>query len=626
MTGFLLLHTLCRFTFYFCFCLVCISYYFLSAANRNSVKEVSESGEKKNIFEKYAFALLLVLTLLWNACMALILIAASLKQDGSDYFLLWFPKNFFWNIVIPQVIVLLFTYVVASSRNFHRWIFAEIVFLVMCCPLTENVVWTEKPYVRIDLVWNKIRWIFCILYQNGDWTPDYQNNLQLEGVRICVQLFWILLLLAFMLYQMDKKRFARTAAAASTIILSCSFRPASLERFNLGWDGIYRDINSNDQNKLENVAADYKITAYNLNLEFHDALSVSGSIDISSDLKRDAFTFTLYSGYQIRSLKSGTEGVSVRYTRDKDFVTVCTDRKVRELRIEFTYSGYSDKFYANSQAALLPGWFPWYPMPGRRQVTVTYPEYGNMSGYNPYSRADEAHIKISSNRDIITNVGFSEGRQFKGTSDSITVLSGNILTSGDSEILTFFPLELTADIREETFIQNQKQELSQALERMETLGVDVSRFQGKKVLLSSEDMGRNFVNSYVSVFEDYILASPNSLSVNTLLHYLILEDTENGDRREKSALLKMITETNFDMSSQDIVDEWMREATDRKENPEHYDGQIDGQEILLSVLKDGDSESIVRAAVQYDLNPSGFDDDKAFIASIGEKLTNDPGK
>lgn len=617
MTGFLLLHTICRFSFYCCFCLVCISWYFLSAANRNSVKEVSESGGKKNIFEKYAFGLLLVMDILWNVCMIIILIATSLKQDGSDYFLLWFPENYFWNIVIPQIIVLLFTYLVASGQNFHRWIFAEIAFLFMCCPLTENVVWSEKPHVRIDLIWNKIRWIFSIFYQNGDWTPDYQNNLQLEEVRICVQLFWILLLLSAVLYQMNRKKFGLAVAAASAVILACSFRPASVSRLSLSWDGIYRDINSKKQIELKNEAADFHVTDYNLKLSFHDALSVSGSVDISSDSKRDAFTFTLYDGYRIRSLKSGTEGISVSYKRDGDFITVRTDREVKKFRLLLEYGGCSDKFYANSRAALLPGWFPWYPMPGKRQVTVIYPEYGNMKGYNPYNRSDEAHITIVSNRNIITNLGPDKGKHFEGTSDSITVLSGNIFTTGDSEILTFLPLELTADTRKETFIQNQKWEFSQTLEKMTALGFDVSSLQNKRVLLASEDMGRNFVNSDVSVFDNYILASPDSLTVNTMVHYILLEDTQNRDRRERSALLKMFTETNFDMSSQDIVDEWMREIEDRKADPDNYDdGGIAGQDMLLSALKNGNSERIVRAAVQYDLHPSDFEDDRSFIESI----------
>lgn len=44
MSGFELLQMLARFNYYACFFIVCVSYYYMSGADRNSVREASETG------------------------------------------------------------------------------------------------------------------------------------------------------------------------------------------------------------------------------------------------------------------------------------------------------------------------------------------------------------------------------------------------------------------------------------------------------------------------------------------------------------------------------------------------------------------------------------------------------
>lgn len=617
MTGFLLLHTVCRFNFYICLFLVCISYYYLSSAFRNNVKEVSEINGRRNVFENSGLGFLLLFVCLWTAAMCVVLALSSFSQDGSAYFLTWFPKNYLWNIFVPQLICLLLTYIVASGWNSNKWIFFEFAFLFMISPFTEKIVWTQKPSVRIDMVWNKLRWIFEILYQNGEWSPDYQNNMQLENVRICVELFWLILIAAVILYRAERRKIGTAVLALAIIVLAASYRPASLYRLDSRWDGINKDINSYAQKEWNGSDPDFDITDYDLHLSFGDMLSVSGTMLLKSDTAQNQFVFTLYNGYRLKRLESESKGISVSWTRTKDYVAVKTDKNVKQLRLSLEYSGYNNKFYANRQAALLPGWFPWYPMAGKRQIILGYSEYGNMYGYNPYNRIDSAHICLDSDKEIITNLEQKENGSFEGISDSITVLSGNIQRTKDKDVLTCFPLSFVKNEGETEFVAEEKTEFQKMLKQMQALGVDTDALQGKKVLLASKDMGRNLVNDDFAVFDDYILASPEGIGLNNALHSILLGDRQGQDRRVHSPLLQMITETNFEEPAQDIVDEWINELEDRKENPDSYDNQIEDQDELLRLLKGADSLKVVRTALQYDMNPSMYRDDRAFIKSIG---------
>ena len=69
-----------------------------------------------------------------------------------------------------------------------------LFFCIMTSPLFENLIWREKPKnFPIDSIVEKIKWLFSIFYKNAEWVPDTQYGLQVENVRLYVQLFWIIL-------------------------------------------------------------------------------------------------------------------------------------------------------------------------------------------------------------------------------------------------------------------------------------------------------------------------------------------------------------------------------------------------------------------------------------------------
>ena len=140
MTGISLLHTVARFNYYICFLMVCMTYFYVFGANRNYVKEISEVMGKRSVYERKAVSLILILTFFWNLGMCVILICCSLRNDGSAYFLSWFPVNYICNVAAPQLICIGITFFVSASCNSPRWMMAEIFFLFLISPFAEEIV------------------------------------------------------------------------------------------------------------------------------------------------------------------------------------------------------------------------------------------------------------------------------------------------------------------------------------------------------------------------------------------------------------------------------------------------------------------------------------------------------
>lgn len=623
MTGFSLIHTVARFNFYVCFFIVCLTYYYVSSANRNYVKEVSEVVGYKAIYEINAVSVIMFQTLLWNIGMCLIIIACSIKNDGSNYFISWFPENYLCNIIIPQIICIIITFFVSTSWNSSRWLMFEILFLFLISPFSEEIIWEQKPLMPIDSLWKNLHRPFEILYQNGKWSADFQNDLQIERVRIYILLFWLLLLFCIgTIYWKKRKIVSILAGLGAMTFLILLYQPASVYRLNASWDGVNKDytdyamhINDNTYKPLDTQS--FSIQSYNLELSFENELSVRGSIEIKAQQKCEEFDLTLYHGYSVNDIVSQTKGVEIKFKQYGDNLCIETSKKVTELKCYINYKGHHNKFYSNSRAAMLPGWFPWYPMEGKRQIVIEYPEYGRMWGYNPYNRIPKAKVCIKSNIELITNLMVTENNVYEGVVDSITVLSGNLKKIQDEILVNYLPLELHSEYVLGDFIETQKQNYYDSLNKLKNVfGIDVSEFEGKQIIFASKDIGRNTTNNFISVFDEYILAVPDYITVNDLLHYMILKDYENRDKREQSVMIQMFLNSFFDDNPESIIRSWIDEIELRKEHPEYFDQVLDNQELLLDILEKCDYETMVREVVQYILHPENYENDKEFLEKM----------
>ena len=102
-------------------------------------------------------------------------------------------------------------------------------------------------------------------------------------------------------------------------------------------------------------------------------LSVDGKLTIDAPIERDEFVFTLYHGYRIKKLEVNNEEAS--FERNGDSIIIKFPDCVKTFELMIKYDGCSGKYYSNSQAIMLPGYFPWYPLAGDRQIFIQYPYY-----------------------------------------------------------------------------------------------------------------------------------------------------------------------------------------------------------------------------------------------------------
>lgn len=620
-TGYDLLHVLSRFQFYLCFMWVCLTFYFVSGAERNYIREVTGTFPRHRFtYEDIALFWILVKFATWNLGMISILCIGSWCNDGSGYFLTWFWKSYSYNIIFPQLICIGLAYGVNLVKNQIGWFGFLLVFLFMASPFTENMEWRSNVSL-VKQVWEGIRWPFSFFYQNGEWSLDIQYGLQTEMVRFYVFLFWIFLILAMAIKCHDGKSWISILfVCLGAAVIFCSFLPASLYRLNnsvISEDGM---VYGEENLEITQEKADYKVNAYRLEVLLGNEMQVRGQMDIQSGTPRDEYVFTLYRGYHINKVKSVTEGVHVKFRQKDDELFVTTDCKVSQISVEIDYKGHHPIFYSNSEAAMLPGWFPWYPMIGKRQIYAS--AMGN-NGYNPYNRIEQAECRLEVRKPIVSNLEEEEDGVYVGKADSITVLAGNIVETGRGDLVRdYLPLGLYRDTPAESYVSEQEKKFEQELDLLEKqCKVGLSEFKGKKILLTSKDLGRNRGNNCVAVFDSYILAVLEYLNADTLFQYLVLESCARYKVCQSSAIIQnSIHSLVLGRTSEDTMENYRQGVKKWSEFGAQYEVPREYLNVVEQYIGEGRAEEFIRGLAAYLLHPDRYEDDDSFIKEMAEQL------
>lgn len=648
-TGFRLLYLISRWNFYFSAILAVISYYIFSTAINAGCAETIDAIHKRKyswqrgigsvaVFILLAYYLVTIAGLLW----------CSYKNDGTDYFVSILPRAYAINILLPQLILIGISYIASCVLERNKLLANSILIamLLLTSPLLEKLIWREKPQgFPIDTVVGKIRDLFGIFYQNAEWAPDTQYGLQTENMRLFLQLFWIFLILAFLLWTCGGRRGRqnKVAGALCTIIAVAmgvlSYAPASIYRQDESWNGIFADLAYYEEDGIAapvNEQPDYSIEKYDMSVKLKNQLRVSGKLQLKSPVKRQEFVLTLYHGYEVKNIKA--ENMELSYERNKDKIILRFPQEITECTLEIEYAGHSGKYYSNSQAVMLPGYFPWYPMAGDRQVFVQYPYYNGGNGYNPYNRVTDAefHLEISANCDFVTNLEAKGGNVFEGNADSVSIIGGKIKETTDVTFINYLPLELNGS-KEQKYLENVNQVWNQTLtELTQVFGIDTDALKEKKIIMVSKDMGRNFTNNYLVEFDDYIVCSAEYLDSPTYINYLLQKtgkESQIGNLFAKAILLsdtisaeaileKMLED---DSEFQQLLSQIEADPTDGKIGDEEIgDKEIGDEEIAggetadrLELLKGQiDADTLVREIVQYLLNPDMETDDDFFDSLV----------
>ncbi len=232
-------------------------------------------------------------------------------------------------------------------------------------------------------------------------------------------LCWLsVLACAIVVYFLNKKVYKYTASAV--LLASALFFLAGYWNSGSNWqeelhptiaDIQYEDSLYYGKHTANLQNADFSVVSYDMKLHF--GKQMNAEVSIVTDNSCEQYTFTLYHNYKIKSVLN-ENGEKIKFSQQGDYFTVWTNDK----SFTVVYSGFHDVFYANNQGVYLPGYFCWYPMPGKVAI------YQNGSYITTNALQNDALFtlrcdeQLYSNLDILNDV-------LTGNAKTCTLLKGN---------------------------------------------------------------------------------------------------------------------------------------------------------------------------------------------------------
>ncbi len=513
MTGFYILYIMSRFSFFVIAFFTIVTFISCSSCWRHQTEEVVSAYRGPGYYQRSTAGFMVIISAVYQLMLIAFLAAAVFFNDTSAYFFSYFGKSFFCNIFLPMEICIILACLLSHIN--HQIISSTLLILslIMISPLYSMLTWQTQPPFPSDSVTHFIFHPFRILYENGTYAANPLTGLQTDAARIQILIFWVLLLCAvsaFIYLRGMKFRYAAAAAflEAGVCCLILSYLPDGAYRINENWDGTMQDFYTYYDQEPGITASDnrYEFTDYKIDISLGRTMRVNAGLHLESDNPATQFVFTLYHGYNIRTLSA--DQIPVEWDADGDYITLTTKSPVSELDLNMTYSGSHPIFFSCAQGCLLPGWFPWYPMAGEKQVFVNFTTAG--SGYSTFNRIGTADISVNINNNFVmaSNLKYSPEGTFTGRSDSITLIGGNILLPEDSQVADFLPLDLT--VSPKAYISQLSQQWQSICADLENYGLKPPVSKDCTIMTAPRDLCRFYSNDSAAVFDDYILTWKNS--------------------------------------------------------------------------------------------------------------------
>ena len=162
----------------------------------------------------------------------------------------------------------------------------------------------------------------------------------------------------------------------------------------------------------------FSVTSYSMDLRFFSALDADVTLKLDG-LDRTACTFTLYHGFTIRQITDGA-GNPMGFARNGDYIIVNVPEGLEGSELRFRYSGWHDSLFSTAQGIYLPGYFCFYPLPGKRTVYT--------DGQIVFSHKDIAPcqftVRVRACCPVFSNLTGKEDGTLSGTATSLSLMGG----------------------------------------------------------------------------------------------------------------------------------------------------------------------------------------------------------
>lgn len=363
-----------------------------------------------------------------------------LLSGMNDYSYLYhvFSVLFLYVFLGGIIPILLGTFFAHKTKRIVSYaLMALIIFLVSS---TSDFIPGGLSQVTKINFWEAKYFLAYILPNDLNWYINHDYGMYAEIYRWNLIFFWISLLsfLFFKLCQIKK-------TALKAVLLSLTLLISTLNLIGYFYGGSHIEkgpqldsISMSDylfysENEQKNQDPDFKVTSYDMDLNICRQLNAEVSM-ILSDKSLDYYNFTLYHGYNVLKI-TDIEGNALKYNREGDYVTVIGNGNLQLINIK--YSGYSPILYSNYQACSLPGFFPYYPIPGLYKIT------GDYTTYNPLEIKSETefNIRIDSARQFYSNLDEVQNEKncFVGVTRYPMLFSG-FIKSNSSDIYRIYAI------------------------------------------------------------------------------------------------------------------------------------------------------------------------------------------
>ncbi len=260
----------------------------------------------------------------------------------------------------------------------------------------------------------------------------YLEPCNLTSVNISLEsrtLFWIMLFVSglVLIYKGEMKRKLFLVSVTSSVCLTLvmlwsAYLPYSyyspsdtLGRLDSeSYDILYYDFEDHEVTPEEAEA--FQIKEYDMDIKLGRIMK--NTVTMVPDRKLDFYGMTLYHVYEVDSVKDAA-GTLMNYSRKEDYLTIYPSENNDTSRITVSYHGGSSTFYSNYRQVNLPGWFPYYPMPGYRDIIVNQKYVNNIS-----EEASVYHVKFHNRTNIYSDLEETGDHVFSGASMGPTFVAG----------------------------------------------------------------------------------------------------------------------------------------------------------------------------------------------------------
>ena len=174
--------------------------------------------------------------------------------------------------------------------------------------------------------------------------------------------------------------------------------------------------------KQEEREADFQIISYDMDLKLGRQMRATVTC-VPSDGDLDSYAMTLYRLYQVDSI-TDENGDALEYQQDENTLLIYGQEDgIQSFTLKY-HGGPTGAscLYNNRYAINLPGWFPYYPVPGWNKIYQNEGEYRYVD--NRLKTPARFRIQLHANGKVYSDLQQEGNNLFQGESYGPTLLSG----------------------------------------------------------------------------------------------------------------------------------------------------------------------------------------------------------